>query len=66
MDTDKDESVTLSDFIVWWQYLEYGKYSWMTGEEIQAAFFDAWDSDGDGLVSFNEAKIGYEADIDSD
>ena len=42
--------------------MEYGKYAWMTEEEAHLYMFDVYNTDNDEVVTFAEAKAGYDAD----
>lgn len=59
MDTDRDEKVSLVDFVTWWQVLEYGRYAWMSADDIKSQLYEAWDADQDGVLTFAEAKDGW-------
>ena len=60
IDTDKDESVSFEDLFAWTRTFDWEKYAWMTEEEVAEYMFTPYDADGDGRLSYDEGKAGYE------
>jgi hypothetical protein len=45
MDTDHDEIVSFEDMWNWTRDADYGRYSWMTEDEVKNYMFDVYDTD---------------------